>query len=279
MNLIKMLLWIVSVLAINNSDGINDSDFNNTINDSSYYDTEIEEPVEPDPHWHNEFYYEDIEALADTSIYDESGEYHISTINELAGLVKLVNEGRSFEGCSFYLENDLDLEGYRWVPIGWYYPADDGHLWQDFPFMGKFYGNGHVIYNMYMYEPEHSDLGLFGRALGDFGVYDLGLANCYIEGRYYIGGFVGDVVSNKGDYDISNCFVTGTIKGEIDTGAIAGSAAKLRIKDCYAVLDEESTDLLAADMRGESEELNCHINDDEAKEKLFEYISSFEANE
>lgn len=231
--------------------------------------------IQPDADWHKVFYYEDVEELADISIYNESMEYHIYTINQLAGLVKLVNEGRNFEGCSFYLENDLDLDGYRWVPVGWYYPANGGYSWVDFPFMGKFYGNGHIIYNMNIIQPQKSDLGMFGRCLRGFSVCDLGLVNCNIEGKFYVGGFVGDIVSNSGDYEIQNCFITGSVKGSIDTGAIVGSAAGVKIKDCYALVNEDSTQVLAADMRGESEELNCHINDDEAKEKLAEYIYDF----
>ena len=230
-----------------------------------------DEMLEPEAHWHNEFYYKDIEELADISIYDESGEYHIYTVNQLAGLVKLVNEGRTFEGCSIYLENDLDLDGYRWVPIGWYLPADNGYKWKTFPFQGKFYGNGHVIYNMYIKE-DQSDCGMFGKTLQGFSVRDLGLVDCHIEGKYYVGGIVGDVISNSGEYDVENCFVIGYVSGQQDVGAIVGSAADLEINECYAWLSEGSTEVIAADMRGESKEVNCHINDDVAEEKLAEYI-------
>ncbi len=238
---------------------------------SGTYDYE-DEMLVPETHWHNEFYYKDVEELADTTIYDEPGEYHIYTINQLAGLVKLVNEGRSFEGCNIYLENDLDLEGYRWVPIGWYYPADNGYMWDDYPFQGSFYGNGHVIYNMYISETNQNIIGMFGRTLSGFTVSDLGLVDCHIEGKYYVGGIVGDVISNSGEYDIDNCFVTGYVSGQLDVGAIVGSAASLEIRDCYAWLREGSTQVIAADMRGESDEVNCHINDAEAEEKLAEYI-------
>ncbi|MBO5387184.1 MAG: hypothetical protein J6A59_03485 [Lachnospiraceae bacterium] len=231
-----------------------------------------DEMLDPEAHWHNEFYYKDIEELADTSIYDESGEYHIYTVNQLAGLVKLVNEGNHYKDCCFYLEADLDLAGYRWVPIGWYYPADNGYMWEDYPFQGKFYGNGHTIYNMYISEEEQSNLGMFGRALEGFEVKDLALVDCHIEGKYYVGGIVGDVISHSGEYDIENCFVVGYVSGQLDVGAIVGSAASLEIKDCYAWLREGSTEVIAADMRGESDEVNCHINDDEAREKLAQYI-------
>ncbi len=52
--------------------------------DGTYvYEEEIQVP---DCHWHNEFNYADIERLADTTLYDGSGEYHIATVEQLAGL-------------------------------------------------------------------------------------------------------------------------------------------------------------------------------------------------
>ena len=227
--------------------------------------------MEPDADWHNEFYTDDIEKLADTSIYDESGEYHIYTIEELAGLVKLVNEGRSFEGCSIYLENDLDLAGYQWAPIGWYHPANDGYLWKDFPFAAKFYGNGHIIYNLTLNYPEGSDIALFGRTVHGFEVHDLGLVDCYIQGNYCVGAFLGDNINPGETYDITNCFVTGTITGLSDEGVFVGSSAYIKIKDCYAYVNNGEEILVAGDLRG-GEIVDCHVNDEEAYELLAPYL-------
>ena len=214
--------------------------------------------MEPDCHWHNEFDYEDIEALADTSLYDGSGEYHITTVEQLAGLVKLVNEGESFYGCNFYLDADLDLEGYDWAPIGWYYPADNGYLWMDFPFEGRFYGNGHTIYNMSITAPDQSNLGMFGRTLQSFSIHDFSLMDCYIEGRYYVGGILGDNISSGDSFDMTNCHVTGTVIGWKDVGALVGSSARLRLQDCTAVMEEGSTEVLVGDLRSGYME-NCEI--------------------
>ncbi len=224
--------------------------------DGTYVDEETRK--EPVCHWHNHFSYEDIEALADTSLYDESREYHITTIEQLAGLVKLVNEGESFYGCEFYLDEDLDLEGYDWVPIGWYYPADKGNLWKDFPFEGVFYGNGHTIYNMRIVAPDQSDLGMFGRTLQAFRVHDLSLVDCYIEGKFYIGGILGDNINSGESFDMTNCHVTGTVKGQLKSGALVGSSAYLRMKDCTAVMEAGCVTELAGDLRGGYME-NCEI--------------------
>ncbi len=169
-------------------------------------------------------------------------------MRQLAGLVKLVNEGNSFYGCYFYL--DVDLEGYDWAPIGWYYPADNGYLWKDFPFEGAFYGNGHTIYNMRIVAPEQSDLGMFGRTLQAFHVHDLSLVNCYIEGKYYVGGILGDNINSGDSFDMTNCHVSGIVKGQLKSGALVGSSAYLRIKDCTAVMEEGSVTELIGDLRG-----------------------------
>jgi len=213
---------------------------------------------EPTCHWHDHFNYEDIEALADTSIYDESREYYITTVEQLAGLVKLVNEGESFYGCNFYLQADLDLAGYDWAPIGWYYPADKGYLWKDFPFEGRFYGNNHTIYNMTIISPNQSDLGMFGRTLQTFQVHDLSLIDCYIEGKFYCGGILGDNINSGHSFDMTNCHMTGTVKGQLESGALVGSSAKLRIKDCTAAVEKGSVTELTGDLRGGYVE-NCEI--------------------
>jgi len=225
--------------------------------------------------WRDQFAYEDIEALADTTIYDGSGEYHITTVEQLAGLVKLVNEGNDFTGSDFYLDSDLDLEGYEWAPIGWYYPADKGYLGQDFPFNGRFFGNGHVIYNMTIVNTNQSDLGMFGRTLQGFEIHDLALIDCYIEGKYYVGGILGDNINSGDEFDMTNCVVTGTVKGSLSVGALVGSSARMHLKDCYAIMEEEGTTVLTGDLRGGFEE-NCSMNDDAARKAVEQFLKAGE---
>lgn len=223
--------------------------------------------------WTKEFDATDILRLADVSLYEEFGktEFHIETVEQLAGLVRMVNEGESFLNCDFYLEKDLDLAGYKWLPIGWYYPADAGHLWQDFPFEGRFHGQNHVIYNMTIHEPTHSDLGLFGRTLFGFSVDNLGLVDCDIKANLYSGCICGDNISGSA-VGMENCFVTGKISGVLDIGALVGSSARMQLKDCYAwMYGDKPCEVLVGDLRG-GEMMNCHINDEAAREKLAKYI-------
>ena len=64
------------------------------------------------------------DGSADTSWYTDhktDTEYHFTTAEQLAGLAQLVNDKTasvSFEGKTIYLDNDLDLSGCQWTPIG-----------------------------------------------------------------------------------------------------------------------------------------------------------------
>lgn len=64
------------------------------------------------------------DGTADTSWYTDhktDTEYHFTTAEQLAGLAQLVNDKTasvSFEGKTIYLDNDLDLSGSQWTPIG-----------------------------------------------------------------------------------------------------------------------------------------------------------------
>ena len=85
---------------------------------------------------------------ANTSWYvghEADTEYHITTAEQLAGLAKLVNDKTasvSFEGKTIYLDNDLDLSGSQWTPIG----NGDNFVRH---FAGTFDGQHHKIMNLY----------------------------------------------------------------------------------------------------------------------------------
>ena len=70
---------------------------------------------------------------------------YFTTAEQLAGLAQLVNDKTasvSFEGKTIYLDNDLDLSGSQWTPIG------DGSNHERF-FAGTFDGQHHKIMNLY----------------------------------------------------------------------------------------------------------------------------------
>ena len=89
------------------------------------------------------------DGTADTSWYTDhktDTEYHFTTAEQLAGLAQLVNDKTasvSFEGKTIYLDNDLDLSGCQWTPIG------NGSNFGRY-FAGTFDGQYHKITNLHL---------------------------------------------------------------------------------------------------------------------------------
>lgn len=140
--------------------------------------------------------------LNNTKVPSLSGTtYKITSAKELAWVSKSVLNGETFKGKTVALENDIDLSGRNWVPIGrsstYDYFDDSDHMFQ-----GTFEGNGHTVLNMEIVEHNvDRDLGFFGvlynatvnrlKVTGKITVS--GEIACYSSGpnNYSIGGFCG----------------------------------------------------------------------------------------
>ena len=137
--------------------------------------------------------------------------------------------------CHYKLLNDIDLDGYIWLPFG---SSTSSIFW------GEFDGNGKTVSNVrtatetqYQYP-----MGFFVMLAGK--VYDLTLENVYIEGRsgggtgFGTGGVAGILyapsynsatltykgVTYTGNGAIINCHVTGTIINTYSSGAYSSAA-------------------------------------------------------
>ncbi|MCL2845881.1 MAG: T9SS type A sorting domain-containing protein [Chitinivibrionia bacterium] len=168
----------------------------------------------------------------------------ISTEAQLREFAAQVNNGKDFKNQTITLENDIELVGGNWVPIGWWrwtYPNPNEH-WN--PFNGTFDGNNNVIKGVYI-DKALSDIsswlfGLFG-IVGENGVVkNLGVIDFSITleaeengSEAYIGGLVG---TNSGR--IENTFATGKIYfgGTIwgDIGGLVGIMNDGTIENSYA---------------------------------------------
>lgn len=103
------------------------------------------------------------DGTADTSWYTDhktDTEYHFTTAEQLAGLAQLVNDKTasvSFKGKTIYLDNDIDLSGCQWTPIG------DGSNFGRY-FAGTFDGQYHKITNLHHHSTGDELIrnGLFG---------------------------------------------------------------------------------------------------------------------
>lgn len=119
------------------------------------------------------------------------------TITSAEGLKKL-SELSNTSGVTIVLANDIDMSGVT----GW-----DGIK----SFQGTFDGNGHKITNL------TGTNGLFASTSGAT-IKNVGLENVNINGSSYVGGLIGNATNTN----ISNCYTTGSINGTSDVGGLVG---------------------------------------------------------
>ena len=159
---------------------------------------------------------------ADTSWYTsapDASEYHISTAEQLAGLAQLVNDKATpvlFGGKTIYLDNDLDLSGSQWTPIG------DGSNQGRF-FAGTFNGQHHKIMNLYHHSTGDELIrnGLFG-VVSDGGtlknllVIDADIAS---NDGSLLAGILADWVNGG---TVENCYTSGKIENNVGDKMVGG---------------------------------------------------------
>lgn len=146
----------------------------------------------------------------------------IQSEDDLLLLSEFINNGvyPFYEAETYFkLETNLDLNGHDYQPIGS----------SSYPFKGKFDGNGNVIENLTMINPEISYQGLFGYAENAV-VKNLGIKSFNIEGYDYQGALAGFVRSCQ----IFNCYSVGSILGKNYIGGIIGKSSGSSISDCYS---------------------------------------------
>jgi hypothetical protein len=164
-----------------------------------------------------------------------------------------LDNARNYLGKNYILMKDLDKSspgyamyassaangGKGWLPIG---------SSNEEPFMGSFFGNGHVISDLNV-DRESSDFaGLFG-VLKEGSIVNLGLVEVDIVGANYSGGLVGRAFYNA---IITNCYSTGMVSGVEHVGGLTGgvSGDKINkdpkvfalISDCYSTCEVTGTD-------------------------------------
>lgn len=146
----------------------------------------------------------------------------ISTADELSSITK---------SGSFYLKNDIDLEGFEWKGIR--------------DFNGMLNGNGHAIQNM------KSDCGLFKKLSSGAVVKNIRLENTAIISKdKMLGGIVSYVPAKSQNVTIQNCSVSGVVYTAYSNpdsnlnfcGSIAGVVASksCSVINCSSYADVEA---------------------------------------
>jgi hypothetical protein len=160
---------------------------------------------------------------------NDGGTYTIGNMGQLMAFAEIVNS--SNQSAVGSLTADIDMKNYhRFTPIG----LNNDGSWQR-PFQGTFYGNNHVISNLYV--KTECEGGLFSRLRGGK-IYNLGIENAHIESTANLrcGAIAGEHHDNAWMY---NCFARGTIKfvtTHAQTNALAGEGHGGHFVNCYTTL-------------------------------------------
>ena len=176
------------------------------------------------------------DGTADTSWYTDhktDTEYHFTTAEQLAGLAQLVNDKTasvSFKGKTIYLDNDLDLSGCQWTPIG------NGSNFGRY-FAGTFDGQYHKITNLHHHSTGDELIrnGLFG-VVSDGGtlknllVIDADIAS---NDGSLLAGILADWVDGG---TVENCYTSGKIENNVGDkmvgGLIGQCTGSTQVKGC-----------------------------------------------
>ena len=176
------------------------------------------------------------DGTADISWYTDhetDTEYRFTTAEQLAGLAQLVNDKTasvSFEGKTIYLDNDLDLSGCQWTPIG------NGSNFGRY-FAGTFDGQYHKITNLHHHSTGDELIrnGLFG-VVSDGGtlknllVIDADIAS---NDGSLLAGILADWVDGG---TVENCYTSGKIENNVGDkmvgGLIGQCTGSTQVKGC-----------------------------------------------
>lgn len=150
--------------------------------------------------------------------------FHVSTPQQLASVVYYVNGvNPTYKTISVILDNDIDITGYDWKPMGW--NTSSNHC-----FCGTIDGKGHTIKGMKInlgYEP----CGFIGYGW-DMYMHDINFVGAEVSGTHSTGIACGEAY---GDVTITNVSVQGKVSGGgNDFGAIIGREGGLAFKGCSA---------------------------------------------
>ena len=147
-------------------------------------------------------------AESPTTYYGETKTFFVSWLNQdtiyindadmLHWVADQCNSGTTFQGKCIMLMNDIVLPENvpnNMISIGSY---------PDRPFKGTFDGNGKLITNLYIDQPNTPYQGFFGYTL-NANLYNVGLVNITASGRNYTGGMVAYAKNTH----LRDCYVNG----------------------------------------------------------------------
>ncbi len=214
-----------------------------------------------------------------TTLEQVDGVYQINNAADLKELSAFVAKGAT--GVKAALTADIDMAGVEMAPIGS----------KATPFNGSLNGQGHRISNLVINMPEADYVGLVGAITGDSEVKNLVLdATCSFTGKAFMGiiggginggtivmdrlgnegtmtgsaqnvaGIIGVNMEGKCSFQISNCYVTGTISGDNESAAISGWTSGGVLTNCYSIATVSGVEGSNSFVRSNPTVNNCYEN-------------------
>ena len=207
------------------------------------------------------------------------GWFEISNAAELAWWS---NYAVSHSDACARLTDDINMEGYMegYIPVEAY--------------SGEFDGQGHTISN-FVIENSNNYNGLIATVINGANIHDLVMdKTCSLHGANYVGvigctdgsgtiyitgvgfegtvgvdtrnaaGIIGCCSGGSMNMIITNCWVTGTITGGVESGAICGySGSGSVVKNCWSTCQMPSSSIYSSDSftRGSAQVINCYEAD------------------
>lgn len=159
--------------------------------------------------------------------YDSKEEFTINSVDELKTFAEMVNNGKSFSGKKVTLNEDINLEGESWIPIGTSENA----------FAGTFNGNENKISNLTINDDDLEYAGLFGVLKTPGIIKNLTIENADITAKAQVGALAGSAYTGT----VEGCHITGNINitGNYKVGGLAGEGYA-RVEDCSVIGNEGS---------------------------------------
>ena len=210
-------------------------------------------------------------------------------VSNAAELVWWSNYIQSHSDASVRLTDDINMEGYM-----------DGYI-PVVGFSGTFDGQGHTISNFVIEKGGVNNIGLISTVVDGATVQNLILdKTCKLYAANYAGiigttdgsgtiyvtnvgfegtvgvatrnaaGLVGCCSGGSMNMIITNCWVSGTITGGVESGAICGySGSGSVVKDCWSTCQMPSSSIYSSDSftRGAAQVINCYEADIEGVEQ------------
>ena len=229
----------------------------------------------------NETYYGGVQRFEVSWLNEDTINIHDATM--LRWVADKCNSGNSFAGKYIRLMNNIVLP--KNVPNN----MTSIGIYPNYPFCGTFDGNGLLITNLYIDQPNTPYQGFFGYTVGAK-LYEVGLVNITASGRNYTGGMVAyasnttmrDCYVNGGTlfalsycgglvgYQdagtasiISGCYNTCTVSGNNYVGGLVGYSNHATVRNSYVAAGVTAQGSAVGAIIGGADEVlmyNCWFN-------------------